>query len=131
MKKLSIILASIALSCSVMAEMIEGYSAYVFSPSTNTTATKYTNGPIYGKLLSINAASTGNMNVRYTTLAGKGVSLGNSVLLLNTNALTSAGINTNLANTVYLYGDYIVTEITSAASNGTAYSGIILVAPAP
>lgn len=131
MNKLSIIIASLALSCSVMAEVIEGYSAYVYSPATNTTATKYTNGPIYGKVLSINAVSTGNMNVRYTTKAGKGVSLGNGVVLLNTNALTSAGLNTNIASTVYLYGDYIVTEITSAASNGTAYSGIILVAPTP
>ena len=131
MKLLYTALTIAMMSFSVMAAGIDAFSAYVVNPSTNTTASKYTNGPIYGKLLSIGAVSSTNMNVRYTTLAGKGVTLGSAMQLINTNALTSAGLNTNLASTVYLYGDYIVTEITSASVTGATYSGIILVSPAP
>jgi len=131
MKKLSILAALMATIVGVYAAGIDGVSRRQEGVSTTATPTVVTNGPFYGKLLSINAVSTDNMNVRYRTVAGRGATLGNSRVLLNTNALTSAGINSNISETVYLYGDYIVTELSSAATNVAVYEGLILVAPAP
>lgn len=131
MKRLLILAALLASLGTVSAAEIEGYSASIDSISTNTTPSTFTNGPIYGKLVSISAVSRANANVRFRTIAGKGATIGDARILVNTNALTSSGYITNIAETVYMYGDYIVTELTSAPSNGVAYSGLILVNPTP
>lgn len=129
---LAIVLALLTLcGLSTAQAQIEAYSASVTSISTSTTPTAVTKYGVSGKVLSINAKTDANANIRVRTEAGIGSSLGSSRVILNTNAVTSAGYVSNIADTVYLYNDNLIVEFQSAPSNGVAGNVLVIVQPSP
>lgn len=132
MKKLLILAALLASIGTVKAAGMEGYSSHISGIQTNTTKKAFTNGPVYGKIYSINAVCSTDATFRVRTLPGKGSTLGSaSKVILETNSLTSAGITTNVASTIYLYGDYIVTEVEQASTLNATFDGLIIVNTSP
>jgi hypothetical protein len=110
MKKVLLISALIALfSFSASSALAQSYERIDFSYAavpTSAVATVYTTPALYGKLISVVVSVESNMNFSLSTKSGYGMSLNAAKTVMASVTVTkTAGNHTNIADSVYLYGD--------------------------
>jgi hypothetical protein len=97
------------------------------SVSSGATATVTSTIPVKGKVLavSVDVGAGSTQQVAIASAAGYGMSVPAAQTIL-ANAAYTADLQTNLASTIYLYGDYVVMTLSGSTSTVPVRATILM-----
>ena len=97
------------------------------SVSSGATATVTSTLPVKGKVLavSVDVGASTTQQVAIASVTGYGMSVPAAKTIL-ANAAYTADLQTNLASTVYLYGDYIVMTLSGSTNTVSVRATLLL-----
>lgn len=116
MRKLLLALAGVFMLSAASAQYVEYEPIYFSIVDVKTSAVgiydSATSSPLHGKVIAVSCSVESNMSMSLTTVADTGLSLGKARTVMAARAIVADDqLYTNIAETIYLWGDKVVCNV--------------------